>query len=230
MPKWPPHGQKVAMTDGTRSHRRPPDAIIAAMSTTTPYREVRAHQTPNTVTVYQAYAPAIADAALANGRFVPPFKRERMTWIKPSFLWMAYRAGWATKPGQERILAVEISRDGFEWALTHSCLSHYERGIYPDEPSWTARLQQSCVRIQWDPERGLHHEPLDHRAIQIGLTGEAVDHYVDEWIISITDVTSLTKQIGTRVKQDRLDEARALLPTELTYELPNHIAAKIGAR
>jgi len=40
-----------------------------------------------------------------------------MTWIKPSFLWMMYRSGWATKPGQEHILATQITRDGFEWAL-----------------------------------------------------------------------------------------------------------------
>jgi hypothetical protein len=29
---------------------------------------------------------------------------------------MMYRCGWATKPGQERVPAVEISRDGFDWA------------------------------------------------------------------------------------------------------------------
>jgi hypothetical protein len=38
-----------------------------------------------------------------------------MTWIKPSFLWMMYRCGWATKPGQERVLAIQITREGFEW-------------------------------------------------------------------------------------------------------------------
>jgi Domain of unknown function (DUF4291) len=62
---------------------------------------------------------------MAAGRFVPPFKRDRMTWIKPSFLWMMYRCDWATKPGQERVLAVKITRAGFEWALAHACLSHF---------------------------------------------------------------------------------------------------------
>jgi hypothetical protein len=62
--------------------------------------------------MYQAYSPALADAALAAGRFVAPFSFTRMTWIKPSFLWMMYRCGWATKPGQERVLAVEITLGG----------------------------------------------------------------------------------------------------------------------
>ena len=93
-------------------------------------RRVRAKYTDSSITVYQAYPPPIADAALLAGAFVPPFKRERMTWIKPSFLWMMYRSGWATKPGQERVLAITISREGFEWALAHASLSHYDRGLY----------------------------------------------------------------------------------------------------
>jgi hypothetical protein len=76
------------------------------------FRQIRAAQTAAPITVYQAYSPAIASPALAAGRFVAPFKRERMTWIKPSFLWMAYRSGWGTKPGQEQVLAVEITREG----------------------------------------------------------------------------------------------------------------------
>jgi hypothetical protein len=68
------------------------------------YRQVRASFTDRSITVYQAYSPQIADAAVGAQTFVAPFKRERMTWIKPSFLWMMYRSGWATTPGQERIL------------------------------------------------------------------------------------------------------------------------------
>ena len=64
-----------------------------------PAGQVRAVYTDYSIIVYQAYAAPIAEPALAAGRFVPPFSRDRMTWIKPSFLWMMYRCGWATKPG-----------------------------------------------------------------------------------------------------------------------------------
>jgi hypothetical protein len=75
-----------------------------------PARQIRARYTDDTITVYQAYAPEIAVPAVAAGRFVAPFKRDRMTWVKPSFLRMMYRCGWASKPGQEHVLAVEITR------------------------------------------------------------------------------------------------------------------------
>src|SRR5689334_19006154 len=97
-----------------------------------PARQIRAVYTAETITVYQAYPPEIAEPALAAGRLVPPFKRDRMTWIKPSFLWTMYRCGWATKPGQERVLAVEITRAGFEWALGRACLSHYDPRLHSD--------------------------------------------------------------------------------------------------
>jgi hypothetical protein len=60
---------------------------------TPPARQVRAVFDPETVIVYQAYRHAFADAALAAGTFVAPFSMNRMTWIKPSFLWMMYRCG-----------------------------------------------------------------------------------------------------------------------------------------
>jgi hypothetical protein len=77
-------------------------------------RQIRAVYTDRTITLYQAFPSAIADAALASGTFVAPFSHSRATWIKPSFLWMAYRCGWAAKEGQERVLAIEILREGFE--------------------------------------------------------------------------------------------------------------------
>jgi hypothetical protein len=106
-----------------------------------------------TITVYQAYGPQVADAAVRAGTFVPPFSRERMTWIKPSLGWMIHRSGWAAKPGQERVLAIEISRAGSEWALAHSCLSHYQPGLRASPEDWAAMKETSPVRIQWDPDR-----------------------------------------------------------------------------
>ena len=69
-----------------------------------PAREIRALYSDTTIRVYQAYSNEIADTAIRNGTFIsPPFKMGRMTWIKPSFLWMMYRAGWGFKEaGQSR--------------------------------------------------------------------------------------------------------------------------------
>jgi len=185
-----------------------------------PARQVRAKHDDETLVVYQAYAPAIAEPAVKAGTFVSPFKRERMTWIKPSFNWMMYRCGWATKPGQERVLAITITRAGFDWALEHSCLA--------DEAS-KERKRACPVRVQWDPERDVALQRLEHRAIQVGLGGEAVGRYVDEWITAIEDVTPLAREIAGLVRAGDLAAASRLLPEETPLKVSEAAAAAVGA-
>ena len=192
-------------------------------------RMVRAAFTADLVIVYQAYSPHIADAAVRAGTFVAPFSRDRMTWIKPSFGWMMHRSGWAAKPGQERILAIEITRAGFEWALAHSCLSHYEPGSHDSPQAWAAMRDASPVRVQWDPDRSVAGERLARRAIQVGLSGEAVHRYCDEWIRSITDITSTVHEAGLLVRAGRIADAARLLPAERTYPLGPALARQVAA-
>jgi hypothetical protein len=169
------------------------------------------------ITVYQAYNPQIADAALAAGAFVPPFSRTRMTWIKPSFLWMMHRSSWATAPGQERVLAIGIRRDGFDWAVDNACLSAYDAKAHASHDEWRRQLKASPVRVQWDPDRDVRMRVLPRRAIQIGLTGEALRRYVDEWTQEITDVTALAHEIRDLVRAGQVDRAEALRPKEKPY-------------
>ena len=184
-----------------------------------PARQVRAVYDHHTIRVYQAYSTEIAESALAHGTFVsPPFKMERMTWIKPSFLWMMYRAGWGLKDaGQARILAMDITREGFAWALANSCPSHPDEDMSAED--WARLKDRSPVRIQWDPERDLALEPLPHRSIQIGLGPAAVRLYAGAWIQRITDVTGLTRTIHELAQAGRKDEAIALLPAEQPYPI-----------
>ncbi|MFF6802229.1 DUF4291 family protein [Streptomyces sp. NPDC012616] len=143
-----------------------------------------------------------------------------LTWIKPSFLWMMYRCGWGLKEGQETVLAVEIRRDGFEWALRHACLSHHVPELYADQADWKRQLQRSPARVQWDPERDLRLRPLPHRSLQLGLAGEATVRYADEWIVGIEDVTPLAREIHGQVRAGDLDAAAELLPDERPYPAP----------
>jgi hypothetical protein len=100
-------------------------------------------------------------------------------------IWMMYRCGWATKPGQERVLAIRMTRSGFEQALSEACLSHFDPDLYESHDEWLARKEASPVRVQWDPERSIHLESLPWRSLQIGLSGSAVYRYVSEWITAI---------------------------------------------
>lgn len=189
-----------------------------------PLRQVRADFDDETVVVYQAYPPAIAGPAVAAQHFVAPFSRERMTWIKPSFLWMMYRCGWATKPGQERVLAVRMTHAGFEEALASACLSHFDADVQPSHDDWQQRLASSPVRVQWDPERDTALNPLPWRSLQVGLGRAVVPAYVDEWVVSLKDITAQVARLRDLAPAERSD-----LPVERPYPLSPQIAALIGA-
>src|SRR4051812_45465176 len=81
-------------------------------------RHILAQSDERSVVVYQAFKTSTAEAAARENRFAEGFSLDRMSWIKPNFLWMMFRAGWATKDGQERVLAIRITRAGFEEVLS----------------------------------------------------------------------------------------------------------------
>ncbi|MEV0079599.1 DUF4291 domain-containing protein [Nocardia neocaledoniensis] len=202
-------------------------ATATILSMDKPYRQVRAQQTGETLVVYQAYRPEIASSALEAGRFSDGFNRDRMTWIKPSFLWMMYRSGWAQKQGQEMVLAIEISKSGFEWALGNSALSHFDRSIHEDLNEWRTSLG-GPVRVQWDPERDIRLDKMNYRSLQVGLSGPAVDMYCDDWIVSIEDRTELAHELLRLTRAGEYKAAEILLPDESPYLLPASINSRIG--
>lgn len=203
------------------SEAEPPSEALA-------HRQIRAVHDAEHVTVFQAFSAAIADNALEAGRLVPPFKRGRATWIKPSFLWMMYRSGWATKPEQERVLAIHITRRGFDWALENAVLTTFEPLVHGTREVW-ARQSETCpVRVQWDPDRSVDLHRLPQRDIQIGLTGDAVNRYLDEWLVAIDDVTALAQQLRHLVAEGRMAAAVQILPHEEAYPVRARVSERLG--
>lgn len=86
-------------------------------------KHIMAQYDDESIIVYQAYNERIAKALCAAQNLHSDeciqsgYSMDRMTWIKTNFLWMMFRAGWATKPNQDRILAIRITRKGFEEIL-----------------------------------------------------------------------------------------------------------------
>lgn len=123
-------------------------------------KQVRAIYTDTTIRVYQAFRKQIAVPALRAGTFVEPFKMSRMTWIKPSFCWMMYRCGYASKEDQEMVLAIDIDREGFDWVLRNGVLASHVQTSGVSHESWKESLINADVRLQWDPERDIYLEKM----------------------------------------------------------------------
>ncbi len=189
-------------------------------------KRIRAQFDEENIRVYQAYGHTIADEALRLGTFGAHFQMDRMTWIKPSFLWMMYRSGWATKEGQERILAIDMKRTGFNILLENVVLSAFRPEISGEYDNWKMQLENSEVRCQWDPGRDIYGNPLDRRAIQLGLKGSMVKRYVTDWIVKISDITDTVIEMRKSIKTKTFDNT--MLPIECEYPLNERLKRTLG--
>jgi len=192
--------------------------------------EIRADYDTQSIIVYQAYQKAIALPAVQNNRFVVPFSLNRMTWIKPSFLWMMSRSGWASKSGQEMILAIRITRQGWEEALAHAVLTSYDSHVYQDHDIWNAQFKQAPVYVQWDPEKTLRGKSLPAKSIQVGLSRHIIEQYVNEWTLEIRDITPLVRKIHRLLEEGQEAKAKEFLPKERVYPLNQTLAERLGIR
>ncbi len=135
-------------------------------------RHILAQFDAEKIVVYQAYRPEIGRSAAEQGRFGGDFSLTRMSWIKPNFLWMMYRCGWATKENQETVLAVSLHREAFDAILGEAVPSTFVPTLYSSETEWKQAGVRSEVRLQWDPDHAPDGAKAERRALQLGLRGE----------------------------------------------------------
>ena len=181
--------------------------------------QILANYNEDSIVVYQAFAPSIAEYAVRLQRFGgPDYKLTRMTWIKTSFLWMMFRSGWATKKNQERILAIHVSLEGFEEILRRACSAKRQKEDNVDGNLVT-------VRLQWDPDHNPYGEKEQRRAVQLGLRGDTLNLFLEKWILKIEDITDFVKAQHEHVLAGKLDELK--MPEEKIYTVKDKTIVEI---
>jgi hypothetical protein len=187
-------------------------------------RHVLAHADADAIVVYQAYHPQIAAAAVAEQRFGGGgFSLARMSWIKTNFLWMMHRCGWASKPNQERVLAVRLPRAAFDGVCAAAVPSAFVPGVHPDREAWQAAVAGSDVRLQWDPDHDPAGRPQVRRAVQLGLRGESLRRFAHEWPLAIEDVTPFVVE-----QRGNIGGPDLRVPVERVVQLSAPAAERLG--
>ena len=190
-------------------------------------RHILAQYDPDTIVVYQAYRPEIGRYAAKHGRFGDGFSLKRMSWIKPNFLWMMYRSGWGTKAGQEVVLAIRLRRSGFDEILAQAIPSTFDAAVHGSAEAWKKAVALSPVRLQWDPDHHPSGARQERRAIQLGLEGVALRRYVEEWTVSIEDISSFVAEQRRWVEEKRWDDL--VTPREEIYPVADlEVARRLG--
>ncbi len=157
-------------------------------------RHILAQFDEETILVYQAYRPEIGNFAVEHGNFGGEFSYNRMSWIKPNFLWMMYRSDWGRSQGQEVVLAIRLRRSFFDLLLEQAVPSTFVPELFESHDEWKAAVARSDVRLQWDPDHGPMGNKCERRAIQLGLRGATLEAYGKSEIIEIVDMSEHVAQ------------------------------------
>lgn len=181
-------------------------------------QQIIAHYDEETIVVYQAYHKAIGNFAATHGYFGGEFSYSRMSWIKPNFLWMMFRSGWGTKPYQEVTLAIWLKRTAFETILARAVASTYDPAYYATREAWERQGRNSDVRLQWDPDHSPTGTPIQRRALQLGLRGNTLRQFGQEWIVRIEDISDFVAEQRQHAIPERYAELR--VPIERLYPMP----------
>ncbi len=191
-------------------------------------QHIMAHQVSGQLVVYQAFKPAIADFAVESQCLGgADFSYDRMSWIKPNFLWMMYRCGWASKYNQERVLALWLDRTAFEEILGQAVFSAFTARNYDSSEAWKQELGSKPVRLQWDPDHDPYGTKVPRRAIQLGLKGEILEKFGKQQVTLIEDVTDFVRQQKTHVDNRQLELLQ--IPQEREYILSDQaLSQKTG--
>jgi len=181
-------------------------------------QQILGYQQDEQIVVYQAYNHQIADHAVKNQTLGGThYSYNRMSWIKPNFLWMMYRCGWASKENQERVLAIWVNNADFENILQQAVFSSYNPTYYESHDHWKEELNQKEVRLQWDPDHDPFGCKLTRRAIQIGMKGSVLEVFGKQQIKQIEDITGFVKEQKVHVDNHELDKLS--VPIETVYQL-----------
>lgn len=164
---------------------------------------VLANHDADTIVVYQAYRHSTGTHAIKHGRFGgPDYSFNRMSWIKPNFLWMMYRCGWGTKDGQEIILGLRVRRAFFDMLMASAVPSTFDPRLYAGEQAWKTAVADSEVRRQWDPDHSPSGVKLSRRAVQLGLRGETLRAFATEELLEVIDMTSFVQSQRPHAQDD----------------------------
>ena len=167
------------------------------------------------IIVYQSYRKEIGEFAAKNQYFGGAFSLDRMTWIKPNFLWMMYRNGWGTKDGQEVVLAIHLKISAFNKYLENAVYSSYSSSLEMSHEDWKESVKTSSVRLQWDPDHDPYGNKLERRAIQIGLRDDFIKSFAKDDILLIEDISEFVKEQYEFVQNKKLENL--VVPAERPF-------------
>lgn len=183
-------------------------------------RTLRATFDDHQVIVWQAHRAEIAAHAVATGRLGGPgWRLDRVSRFRLSLPSVLARSEWGQRPGREHILAVALSRAGFDALMNQAVLAAFETPIYPTRMAWALATRYANVTVDWHPDVDYSGREQAWQIARISVRDRALRTFTDsvvgveDWSPRLADPDRLA--LSPAIEYPLSAEQRRLLAAEV---------------
>jgi hypothetical protein len=162
-------------------------------------RCLRAHVHADRVLIWQAHGHAVADDAIARGRFGGPlWSATRHTRFRLSLPSLLARCAWGTSPGRERVLGVWLQRSAFDALIRQAVPAAYEEGgIYASAAAMRLATRFAQVTVSWHPDCDMAGRELPDETVRVMVRDQAARVFCGEGVVAVEDWTARLRSLDT---------------------------------
>ncbi len=159
------------------------------------------------VVAYQAYDEQLGAEILARGSLGGGWRYDRHTRLQTGVAFTANRYDFGRRPDRTRIVAISLSRDGFDALLMAALTAEWDERLYKTKASWRLATRFAPVLVEWvgDAPRFVVHGALLRRM-------------ATEWVVGLEDVSAVFRALC----------GGGPAPEERPYPVPSDVASRLG--
>lgn len=177
------------------------------------------------VVVWQAHRPEVADELLARGRpGGTSWRTDRVTRMRTSLPSLLGRCDWCRRPGRERLLALRLSRDGFDAMLRQAVHGEFEPANYATRGAWQLATRYGAVTLTWHPDRDALGRELPRQAPRIAVRDDALRRLTTDWVLALEDWTPWVQRARAA------GDPELPLPVLRPYPAPEALVDRLAGR
>ena len=102
--------------------------------------------------------------------------------------------------------------------------STFDSQSFSSHEEWKSAVASSEVRLQWDPDHDPNGNPLERRALQLGLRGDLLEAFGKYELLDVIDMSAFVAEQRAVLASANLNAL--MLPAEHVYRPENEAVAR----
>ncbi|KAJ5077337.1 hypothetical protein M0811_05859 [Anaeramoeba ignava] len=161
----------------------------------------------------------------------------KMIWLQTEFLGVMQQTNWGRNKKKEKILAIRMTRKGFEKILKWGMPTHFKKTekLYSEKKEWKQELEKakknkSFVCFQFVPSKDCNgNGSRKRKALYFGLKGKILRKFIDRYVKDFEDITLFSQLTYVNFRKKKKNKILEF-PIHQDYPLPDDLKDFLGMK